>query len=450
MKKIICLAIFLLGCIFCFNTNVFATKFYEGDYISGEYISKVKDGKIYYLTMKFIKDNNGNVLYCMEPFVKFYEDYDYSKNGNYNNYDSSVLRKVELLTYYGYGYKNRTSSKWYVITQYLIWKTVSSNDIYFTDTLNGKRITKYSSEMNELLSDVNKHDINNLIMNYEVDYKDDLILDLIGYEVVNSDYEIKDNVIYDIKENGTIRVSKVSNNYKNNIAIYDGNGSQDLILRGNVKNSVYDIKVSVLKGNIIFRINTDEIVDDYQVCYLIYKDTEVVDNLCTDSNLEYKSIDLSYGNYKVIQSSISDGYEIDSNVYDINLTDSFVLELDNKIIRNNLNVYKYYCENDLCIKESNALFIVYDLLDNYVGEIRTDEYGYGSISLKYGEYKIKQINGMDGYSLVEDFNVVIKSNIDEYSYCLYNNKIVEEEFLIPNTGIQGLLGELNYRKDYES
>ena len=435
MKKIICLAIFLLGCIFCFNTNVFATKFYEGDYISGEYISKVKDGKIYYLTMKFIKDNNGNVLYCMEPFVKFYEDYDYSKNGNYNNYDSSVLRKVELLTYYGYGYKNRTSSKWYVITQYLIWKTVSSNDIYFTDTLNGKRITKYSSEMNELLSDVNKHDINNLIMNYEVDYKDDLILDLIGYEVVNSDYEIKDNVIYDIKENGTIRVSKVSNNYKNNIAIYDGNGSQDLILRGNVKNSVYDIKVSVLKGNIIFRINTDEIVDDYQVCYLIYKDTEVVDNLCTDSNLEYKSIDLSYGNYKVIQSSISDGYEIDSNVYDINLTDSFVLELDNKIIRNNLNVYKYYCENDLCIKESNALFIVYDLLDNYVGEIRTDEYGYGSISLKYGEYKIKQINGMDGYSLVEDFNVVIKSNIDEYSYCLYNNKIVEEEFLIPNTGI---------------
>jgi hypothetical protein len=195
MKKVISLIILLFICLFCLSNNVFATKFYEGDYISGEYISKVNDGKIHYLTMKFINDSNGNVLYCMEPFVKFYEDYDYSKSDNYKNYDSSILRKVELLSYYGYGYKNRTSSKWYVITQYLIWKTVSSNDIYFTDKLNGKKITKYTNEMNELLNDVNKHDINNLVVNYDVDYNSNLELDLSGYEIIKSDYEIKDNII---------------------------------------------------------------------------------------------------------------------------------------------------------------------------------------------------------------------------------------------------------------
>ena len=435
MKKVISLIILLFICLFCLSNNVFAIKFYEGDYISGEYISKVNDGKIHYLTMKFINDSNGNVLYCMEPFVKFYEDYDYSKSDNYKNYDSSILRKVELLSYYGYGYKNRTSSKWYVITQYLIWKTVSSNDIYFTDKLNGKKITKYTSEMNELLNDVNKHDINNLVMNYDIDYNSNLELDLSGYEIIKSDYEIKDNIIYNVKDNGSISVSKVSNNYKNSVAIYDGSGSQDLILRGNVSNSVYDIKINVFKGNIILKINADEIIDDYQVCYVIYDEMNIVDTVCTNSNLEYKSIDLSYGNYKVIQSSISDGYEVDINVYDINLSGNYELSLNNKIIRNDLYIYKYYCSNDLCLKESNALFIVYDSFGNYIGDIVTDEYGFGSINLKYGEYKIKQISGIEGYDFVDDFVVNIKSNLDEYSYSLYNNKIIKEEFLVPNTGI---------------
>ena len=76
-----------------------------------------------------------------------------------------------------------------------------------------------------------------------------------------------------------------------------------------------------------------------------------------------------------------------------------------------------------------------DSFDNYVGDIVTDQYGFGSINLKYGEYKIKQISGIEGYDLVDDFVVNIKSNLDEYSYSLYNNKIIKEEFLVPNTGI---------------
>ena len=162
MKKI-------LFIIFLFISigRVDALNFYEGDFITGEYINKVDGNKTYYMTMQYIHDGNGNIVYCIEPFTKFYENYNYQLTDPYLNYDSNTLRRVELLSYYGYGYKNRTDIKWYVITQYLIWKSVSNNDIYFTDKLNGRRIDKYQVEINELNNDVNGHDSNNLIKEYD-------------------------------------------------------------------------------------------------------------------------------------------------------------------------------------------------------------------------------------------------------------------------------------------
>ena len=40
----------------------------------------------------------------------------------------------------------------------------------------------------------------------------------------------------------------------------------------------------------------------------IKSDDTKVDNVCTGSNLEYKSIDLKYGDYVIKQSSISEGF----------------------------------------------------------------------------------------------------------------------------------------------
>ena len=41
--------------------------------------------------------------------------------------------------------------KWYAITQVMIWRTTNpESDIYFTDTLNGNRISSYNDEMAEM------------------------------------------------------------------------------------------------------------------------------------------------------------------------------------------------------------------------------------------------------------------------------------------------------------
>ena len=163
MKKIL-----LLVCVmasFIFMGDVSAETFREGNFISGEYINKVKNGKTYYLTAQFIKDDSNDSIYCLEPFV------DFSSGSNYVKYESDFenqlnltgaqVRRIKLLGYLGYNYNGRTDNKWYVITQYLIWKTIDpSADIYFTDRLNGNRINKYESEINEIERDVRNYEEN--------------------------------------------------------------------------------------------------------------------------------------------------------------------------------------------------------------------------------------------------------------------------------------------------
>ena len=68
-------------------------------------------------------------------------------------------QRISLLAYYGYGYENHTSTKWYAITQILIWRTADpSGNFYFTDGLNGSRNDSlFINEINEIESLVNNH-----------------------------------------------------------------------------------------------------------------------------------------------------------------------------------------------------------------------------------------------------------------------------------------------------
>ena len=134
MKKIL----YGLLVLFSFVSFVKAESFVEGKFISGEYVNKVKAGVTNYVTMQFIKDNDGNIVYCLEPYVLFKEGDNYEKYewdlSSYNKLSDEQRRQIELISYYGYGYNGRTTNKWYVITQVLIWKTVDTRgDIYFTD-----------------------------------------------------------------------------------------------------------------------------------------------------------------------------------------------------------------------------------------------------------------------------------------------------------------------------
>lgn len=447
MKRFVKSIVFGLFVFFTISSIVKAETFYEGEYISGEYINKVIDGKTYYMTMQFIKDSNGNIVYCLEPFVKFvdgkiYEEY--SNLDEYNSLSKEQKRRISLIIYYGYGYGNRTSNKWYVITQYLVWKEVDPKaNVYFTNKLNGNKIDKYLNEIEVLLNDVNNHDIKpSFIKKYEVNYNDGLIIEGLNsnYEIINSDYAYSYNnsgnmVIPSLKDDTVISFRKLSNIYKNKVTIYDSNNSQDVIRPGNVVNDVLELDIHVNKGDITLDIRNDNSVytiesDFTDTCYEISNDKEVLTKVCTgDDSLIYKTDHLPYGDYYIKQVSTGIGYLFDTNIYKLSIdklnTNPEVI-LYNKLLRNDIEVLKYACVDDECVVEKDAIFDIYDSNNDLVDSIITDDNGYGVITLGYGSYVVKQSKGLDGYTLSDEY---VERIVDESSihYNELVNNYIEKE-----------------------
>ncbi len=444
MKKIFSKIIIVVLTFFGIIGITKAETFYEGDFISGEYINKEIDGKTYYMTMQFIKDSKDNIVYCLEPFVSFedgkvYKEYSGNLDG-YNSLTKEQKRRISLIIYYGYGYGKRTNVKWYAVTQYLVWKVVDSEaDIYFTKTLNGTKVSKYTTEQNTILEDVNSHDNDPSFLGTKlVNYGDSLKIEGFtnDYEVVSSTYEYKKNSnsleIDNIMNRGSISFRKISNKYDNNVTIYDSSNSQDVIRPGNVINNVYTIDINVQRGDITLDIRNDDSVytvesDFSNTCYEISNEEQVIDRVCSNNeNLIYKTDYLKYGTYKIKQVSVGVGYVVDSKEYIVTINNEMQhssLILYNKLLRNNISINKYACKDDICILEENASFIIYDKNFNIVDKLVTDSNGYTSIILGYGEYIVKQDTGIEGYTIVDEYKEKIVDEVSLHNRELYNNYI---------------------------
>lgn len=445
MKKI--LFIFML---FFAVGIVKAEQFTIEEYIDGEHLKMVSDEKTKTLTMQIIRDSNGRFVYCLEPFELVDEElteYDiYTKDlSGYKNLTEEQKRKVSLIAYYGYGYSGRATKVWYAATQMLIWKTVDpESEFYFTDTLGGEKISKHVGRMNDILEDVEYHDVRpGFVKDYEVNYEEDLVITNFDYrfEITTDDYDY----IYDIPTN-TITVKNVTTNgvftfeknlkdYLRDVTIFSSEDGQDLIRPGNVINTIYTINVNVTKGSITLNISDDESSvytkesTLFNTCYEIYKEDEVIDKVCVKKNgFIYKTSTLPYGIYKVKQVSVGVGYETDNNEYEVIIDGSSnsTVVLKNNLIKNKIELNKYYCYNDECLSEESAVFKVYDNKGAFVGSITTDVNGYGYIDVGYGTYTIEQYYGLDNYTFVDSFRVSVANSSDRYFTELFNYYIDEE------------------------
>ena len=59
--------------------------------------------------------------------------------------------------------------------------------------------------------------------------------------------------------------------------------------------------------------------------------------------------------------------------------------------------------------EKDIEFEIYDSKGNFVKSIKTNEQGFTSTNLVYGNYTVKQKNTTFGYEKVKDFKIVINS-----------------------------------------
>lgn len=445
MKKIIFIFITLFILI---PTSEALSKFHLAEKVPNMHIESVSNNDVHNGIPFILRRDDGEFVYCINPFQQlnttdYYSPYTY--NDKVLELTDEQLDKMNLIAYYGYNYGNHTDLKWYGVTQFLIWKVLDLKDIYFTDTKNGNKIIAYEEEIKEIETLVDNYyklpsfssnhfeytinstyeinDLNNVLNNYQI-------------KSSNIDSYIDNNNLYiNTKEEGTyeinfIRKSPIEKDY----ILYYKSGSQSLLRAGEVNDIEFKITIEVNSGRItINKIDSENKDREFAILegaiYGIYNEEELITTVKTDeSGIAYID-DLPLGSYFVKEIMPSQGYKLDDNTYEVNLTNEnkdIVIESYEEVIKGNLIINKYYGEEDNYTLEDGAIFEIYDINNNLKGTYETED-GIINEKLEYGEYYGIQIKGIEGYNFVDKFNISINEEKD-YILDLYDKK----EILIVN------------------
>lgn len=440
MKKII--NIFILFILFMGGVEA-KSKFYINGKFSDTYIH-IKSGKEAYNgnMYKYVRED-GKLVYCIEPFklIKpnvYYEEYEY--NSDLFNISEEVLNKINLISYYGYGFYNHDSIEWYIATQALIWKSLGVEEIFFTDSSNNK-VNKYEAEINEINSLVDKHLEKPSFSGSHFEYSSNRQYEIYDTNDVLSNYEIKESnieskiinnkLIIDTKEDGIynitfIKKSPIDTNYK----LYYLSGAQALISPGKLNDITFNITIEVNSGNIIINKFDSESEERIEATlkgaiYGIYNDSGLIAEITTDESGVATFNDLELGNYYVKELKPSEGYELDTNIYYINLTKenkSALINSYEKIIKAEVILNKYYVDSDNYTKEDDAIFELYNSNLELVETFKTEN-GSAKKTIPFGEYYLVQIKGKDGYSFIDKFKISINEK-RKYVFELYDKREV--------------------------
>lgn len=434
--------VWLLVFMFMLVIDVKALSFKGGDVIKNVFVLKVKEnGEKEYKKGQFIIDSEGDYVYCLEPFVKVNNNSSYNKYTNnfakYLGLSDELWEKINLISYYGYQYKDDTHNhmdpKWYYITQMLIWQNVSPKArFYFTDTFKGNvNSTLFVNEIKEIYNLVNNH-----YKIPEFDVPDTYIgdtLSIIDRNGVLKKFAGSKNV----KINGNIlaiEISDLSNKFtlkkgtNNKAFIFVSSDSQN-VLKGKMDVPVianYDIKGLELKGNIKIKkygeaIDGDKISLEGVIFALFDENKNYIKEATTDKDGHIIFDNLKKGKYFIKEVSNDKKFVLDDNYYEANLRvnennriiDIF-LELENKLKKGNLKIKKIDFDAKTPIKDTEFI-IMKDEEIIYQGRTNTD----GIIELNdlvYGIYKIKEVMASNGYVLNE---MIYEVKIDDENKDVY-------------------------------
>lgn len=446
-----------ISCVPTVNASTYNETFNDkSQWINGDYILKVKGSTRKYQQMTVItRNSDGSFVYCIEPGTPVSDgavypgqDFDQSYVGQMTQ---EQWRRITLLAYYGYGYGNHTDIHWYTVTQYLIWQTVPHGyDIYFTDSLNGNRITKYTNEINELNRLVEEHNISPNITNDTIDMVIGDTVELTDSNNVLNKFEVvdTDNVSASISGNtlsitandvgdGSVTISKRDKNYSHPAIIYYHPTSQDLMMRGAYDPIDVNLKIEIVGGKVsVKKVDMDTGLGIAQgdatldgAVYGIYDlEGNRVGEVISKGG-EYVTSDYlpSLGTFFLKEEKSSTGYELNETKYFFNITkDDLYPEVDvtEKVIERDLKIFKVYAsdETGFLTGEPNVTFDIYlKSTGEKVTSITTDENGYATATLPYGTYTVRQVSSTEDHEMVEDFEIVVNEYSEDPIYKLLAN-----------------------------
>jgi len=404
---------------------------------------------IFYQKARFFrKSGTYEPAYCIEPFIFFNDEIPYESTTNPYNLNDYQIERIKKIAYFGYGYGNHQSAEWYAITQFMIWQESDyDGDYYFTNGLNGSRINRFENEMNEINYLINQYNIKPNITNSEYTIVENQKLQLIDSNYKINDYKTNDdrisinnNVIESVELPAgeyTFTLYKDNNIHNTPQIYYQAYGTQNILKMGNIDNDSITIKVKVLKTQIELNkldADTESILpqgeaeldgakyDLMNSNYEIINEMEIKDNNCIIK-------DIPFDTYYIKEKEPGKGYTLDNETYKIEINKDnpkAVLYLKNKVIESKVTIHKTYDNN---LDERNITFNIYNINNELLTNITTNEKGYAEITLPYGTYTIKQVNTTEGYNKTSDITINIEDTND-INLDIYDEKI---EIEVPNT-----------------
>lgn len=432
-------------------------------WIPNTFVNKEKGGNTKYQQLAVIaRKSDGQFVYCIEPgtpldSTQTYEGQDYDQS-YVANMTQSQWERIQLLAYYGYGYSDsevdHNDLKWYSVTQFMIWKTVPHGyDIYFADSLNGNRITRYTNEMAEMERLLSNHyatpDFGS--SNYEMVIGN--TLKLTDNSGVLSKYVVESNSFISANKSGndlyltanavgntTVSLTKKDVKYSHPTIVYVKPGTQDVVQAGSYDPIDTNINIKIVGGKIaINKVDRDTGLSTPQgdatlkgAVYGVYReDGSYVTEIVTDENGYAKSGYLpSLGRFFLQEKTPSKGYELDTNKYYFDITKENLeplIPVQEKVIERDVTFFKVYAQNEtgFITGEPNVTFdIILKSKNEKYASITTDSRGYASVKLPYGTYIVKQMTSTTNFEKVEDFEITINENTDQPLYKLIaNNEI---------------------------
>lgn len=416
---------------------------WASEYISDVYVKKIRpDGSGKYKQMQFIRRSNDNqFVYCLQPFVDIDNNLPYyeiarSDYAKVLGLSQSQWERISLIAYYGYNYGSHTEPKWYAITQIMIWRTTNSeSQFYFTSTLNGSKTTKFDGEIAE---------IENLIANhYKVPKFEENIVTSVGSTITISDennvlskYKLDGttNVNASINGNelkitankvgeGTIKLKKVDGKYELPPIVYFSNHSQNVFRVGQYDPVKTQLNIKIVGGKVTpekLDVETKTAVAQGEATlggavYGIYKEdgTKVGTVTTNDDGKNTSDYLPELGRYYLLEEKASNGYTLDSNKYFFEITEDNLnptVKVYEQVIRRSYEITKVYAsdETKIMVPEVGIKFGIYNINNDLIEELITDEQGIIEFNLPYGTYTVKQLTTTSGHEKIGDFKIEVK------------------------------------------
>lgn len=317
--------------MFIMKTNASET-FYLGDHVPDIYIYMDRINKKVYRQFRMIyKTNTNELVYCIEPGSSL-------STGTYDEYSSyntifslskDQFEKIKLIAYYGYQYNNHTDIKWYAITQYLIWKEIMPNtwDMYFVDVNHNKLDNKFNDEINEIYNLVNNHDAAaGISSGYILNNVNEITIsgtnELANYK--SNIGKIDGNKLFiNNLEYGKNSVDLYLINYKSPMFYFNSNG-QNILKRGDVLKPDINFYVYVKGGKVKIRECNEETFENDFIggTYEILNSDDAILGEVTCNENNCISDYLPVGFHKVRVKNLSDNYEVNEHIYDIEVKDA--------------------------------------------------------------------------------------------------------------------------------